>query len=248
MSSVTSSDAAAKAARTADPDIDRARAGAGEIDPGRDVEAARATAAADRLGENRIAVVAGPSPSRRGAGRRRPLDCKGHRFCASAAAARTADADIDSAGSGARGIDRTGDVEPARAAAAAERLRDDAARSVAVRDGRDKRFVDVGVARVDVGDDHARNAAAAARSAEPDVDAARARARRRNSARDVEAAGTTAAADGLDEDAVAVVAFGVGRSGDVDRDRFADAAAAARSADPDIGSAGAGAGRVDRRQ
>ena len=50
--------AAAEAARTADADADRCRAGAGDIEAAGDVESARAAAAADRLSEDRVAVVA----------------------------------------------------------------------------------------------------------------------------------------------------------------------------------------------
>ena len=49
---------AAETARAADSDPDRCRADAGDIEAAGHVEAARAAAAADRLGENRVAVVA----------------------------------------------------------------------------------------------------------------------------------------------------------------------------------------------
>ena len=130
-----------------------------------------------------------------------------------AGAARTADADIDSARAGAGERDVAGDVEPAGAAAAGERLGDDAARAIAHGRRCDQILIDgaAGDGLVDVGHDRAGNAAGSAGAANADADIARARAGQSDSRGDVEGARAAAAADRLREDRVAVVAFGDAR-------------------------------------
>ena len=163
-------------------------------------------------------------------------------------AARSADPDIDPARAGAGERDVAGDVEPAGAAAAGERLGDDAARPVALRRRRDQILIDgaAGDRLVDVGDDRAGNAAGSAGAADADADVARARAGQSDSARDVEGARAAAAADRLGEDRVAVVAFGMRASEHVEIDVAGGSAAAARAADADVDPDRPGARRVER--
>ena len=123
MSSVTSSPLPPRPPDAADADIDRCRRRAADRNPAGDVEAARAAAAADRLGEHAVAALA-LSVGRAG-------DADVDRAGRAAAAARAADPDVDSAGAGSGAADRSSDVEAAGAAAAAERLGDDAARLIA---------------------------------------------------------------------------------------------------------------------
>ena len=91
--------------------------------PPETLKRARAAAAADRLGEDRVAVVAFGMR----ASEHVEVDVAG----IAAAAARAADADVDPDRAGARGVERAADVEAARAAAAADALGDDRAGLVA---------------------------------------------------------------------------------------------------------------------
>ena len=136
-----------------------------------------------------------------------------------AAAARAADPDGNAAGAGAGAVDRTGDVEAARAAAAAQRLGDDAARIVAQRRSGDQEIGRNGDVAIDVDRDVVGVAAEPARAADPDIDRAGALAGKRDAGRDVEPASAAAAADRLGQHAVAVVAAGIGRAADADIDR-----------------------------
>ena len=100
-----------------------------------------------------------------------------------AGAASPADADIDHSRPGPADGQPATDVEGAIAAAAADRLGDDADTVVARRRG----------IAADIGDDIAGMAAGPARSADPDIDSASAGAGKAGSAGDVEPAVTAAA-------------------------------------------------------
>ena len=205
---------ASGSALTAKADIEAGRAGPGRGDAARNVEAARAAAAADRLRQDCTRPVA--------AGDRIAGQCRGNRHGRAAAAAAAAQADPDGAAGRAADADPAGHVEPAGAAAAADRLGDEAARIVAF--GRD---------RTRTCDDDVRAAAAAARSAETDADGAARGAPGRNAAGDIEAARAAAAADRLDQHAARLVAMREDIVANRAGDRPAGPGAAARSAKPD---------------
>ena len=208
----------AGAARAAKANADIAARSAPEIESAGDVEGARAAAAADRLGDEAGRLIA----------------MSGDRFSAgvdpigiAATAARSAKANANRAARDAADRQIAVDVERARAAAAAGRLDEDAARLVAQRlDG-----------VIDVAGDRIARAAAAARTAEADRNAERRRSAESQIAADVEAARTAAAADRLDDHAVGLVAMG--QDGAVGRtdDHAAGTRAAARSAKADRDSA-----------
>ena len=168
------------------------------------------------MGDERIRIIAiGRDRGRLG----------GHGRSGAAGPAGTAEADTDGRADRARERDATGDVEPARAAPAAHRLRDEPARGRTVRgDGLQRGRIDRTGA-----------AAAAARTAEAHPERPRRRAAEADVPSDVEAARTAATAERLRGKSIGLTTMGLdlARSRRHDRARAAAARTRATETDPD---------------
>ena len=135
-------------------------------------------------------------------------DVRGHAKREAAVTARAADADIDAAGAGAGEACPAGDVEAAVAAAAAQRLGDDAGAEILLRERGDARQIAGRRAVVDVEQHDAGIAAPAAAATHAEADLTGTSTCRSDPAGDVEPAGAAAAAERLGDDAVGKVAVG----------------------------------------
>src|SRR5690606_26051220 len=220
----------AAGALAAQPDADAAVADARGIQGNRDVEAAVAAAATHALDEHAVRV-----------GARRRDDRVHHRDDGAAGPADgtvAAESHPDRAAADPGACRRHVDVETAVAAAAADRLHDDAAGVVA-------RGFD---APVDVAVDGAARAAAVTGAADADGDRAAADTGRGHARRDVEAAVAAATADALVVHADSVVTGGDHGGIHRGRHRVAVAAGRAFAADADADRAVADAGDRHRRR